>query len=81
MPFCLLLSGKALKDRTHAVGDLKQTIYPHHNAPKACYTQMTLLCEVIMVTHNDATCIYYAFPSPPQRHQALKEHTNVVGDL
>ena len=30
--FCLLLSGKALKDRTKAVGDLKKTKYPHHNA-------------------------------------------------
>eukprot|EP00966_Prymnesium_polylepis_P052321 1211657-Prymnesium_polylepis.1 len=27
MPFCLLQSGKALKDRTNAVGDLKKTKY------------------------------------------------------
>eukprot|EP00966_Prymnesium_polylepis_P232238 5371846-Prymnesium_polylepis.1 len=31
---------QALKDRTNAVGDLKQTKYPHHNAEKACSTQI-----------------------------------------
>ena len=29
-----------LKDRTNAVGDLEKTKYPHHNAQKACYTQI-----------------------------------------
>eukprot|EP00966_Prymnesium_polylepis_P050061 1159047-Prymnesium_polylepis.1 len=40
MPFCLILSGKALKDGTNVVGDLKQTKYAHHNAQKACSTQI-----------------------------------------
>jgi hypothetical protein len=87
MPFCLLLSGKALKNRTNAVGDLNRpstlTIMLKRDVLFYMYSDwwVTLLCEVIMVTHNDAKCISYAFPSPPQRHQALKDHTNAVGDL
>ena len=42
---------------------------------------VTLLCEVVMVTYYDAKCISNAFLSPPQRHQALKDRTNAVGDL
>eukprot|EP00966_Prymnesium_polylepis_P199421 4621204-Prymnesium_polylepis.1 len=40
MPFCLLPSGKPLKECANAVGDLKQTKHPHHNAQKACSTQI-----------------------------------------
>eukprot|EP00966_Prymnesium_polylepis_P148028 3419444-Prymnesium_polylepis.1 len=48
---------QALEDHTHAVGDLKQTKYPHNNAQKAYSTQIrdcwvTLLCEVVMVTRH-----------------------------
>eukprot|EP00966_Prymnesium_polylepis_P057729 1336933-Prymnesium_polylepis.1 len=42
---------------------------------------VTSLCEVVLVTHKDAKCIFVSSSAPPSLNQALKDHTNAVGDL
>jgi hypothetical protein len=73
---------QALKDRTHAVGDLKRpstltTMLKRHVLLRLVW--VTLLCEVVMVTHNDAKCISYAFSVSSSAPLGLEGPHNCCG--